>query len=94
MSIKIGDLVIVKSEEIEVIQSLPYPFMEVSEPFTIKIKKGIIFEVLNVYEMTNSARIVPVNHSITEDFIIIVELKNLYKCGRAVEALYGHKKKT
>ncbi len=92
MSLKIGDLVVVQNDEIEVVQASLYPFMSNSKSLTIKIKKGIIFEVVDVYSITKSVRIIPVNHSITDEFIIIVEMDKLYKCGRAVELLYSKKK--
>lgn len=92
MSIKIGDLVAVRTDEIEVVQSLPY--VQSIEPVIVKIRKGLIFEVVAVFESTKSVRIVPVNYPVSEEFIIISEIDKLYKCGRAVEYLYNSKKKT
>lgn len=92
MSIKIGDLVTIKNDYIDILQIKNYPLLHGFTPIRLKVKRGLIFEVLEVYGETNSARVLPVNHGITDEFVIVVELENLLKCGRAVEYLYGKKK--
>lgn len=92
MSIKIGDLVTIKNNKIQVQQLYSQPLTASLEPVEVKIRKGIIFEVLEVWKDLHTARLKPVNLSLTEEFVILVEINNLHKCGRAVEFLYGKKK--
>lgn len=93
MSIKIGDLVTIKNNKIQVQQFYSQPLAASLEPVEVKIRKGIIFEILEIWKDMHMARLKPVNLSLTEDYVILVELSNLVKCGRAVEYLYGNRRK-
>jgi hypothetical protein len=93
MSLKVGDLVTIKDNEIQVQQFFNDPLGALVEPLKLKVRKGLIFEVMEVWTEYNVARILPVNINVTEDYVILAELNKLHKCGRAVEFLYGPKKR-
>jgi hypothetical protein len=76
-----------------VTQLQTHPLRSHNEPITLGIRKGLIFEVVQIWREYNSAQILPVNYDITLDYVVIAELDNLSKCGRAVEFLYGKRKK-
>ena len=92
MPIQIGDLVTVRNNKVEIRQLEPHnPLRTHYEPIEIQINKGLIFEVLEVYKETKAARILPIDYRFTNEYIIITEIDNLHKCGRAVNILYGKK---
>jgi hypothetical protein len=93
MPLKIGDLVTVRDNKIDVQQFFNSPFHGIVEPIKLTVRKGTIFEIVEIYKENKCARIQPVNHKVSLEFVIISELDNLLKCGRAVEYLYGEKKK-
>lgn len=90
MPIKIGDLVTVKNNKVGIIQCEnsynTFPVLE--EPIVLNIRKGIVFEVLEVNLEVNSAIVFPIDFGISQEYVLVVELDNLLKCGRAVEYLY------